>query len=88
MVEIAETSDINANGSVESIREWAQIAFWDPDTHVIDQTQQCAFEVIMSKFVMSFHNEANQNVPMTGTIEPHSRHQYLKLWSDLAKLYG
>ena len=37
---------------------------------------------------MSFHNEANQNVPMTGTIEPHSRHQYLKLWSNLAKLYG
>ena len=37
---------------------------------------------------MSFHNEADQNVPMTGTIEPHSRHQYLKLWSDLVKLYG
>ena len=37
---------------------------------------------------MSFHNEANWNVPMTGTIEPHSRHQYLKLWSDLVKLYG
>ena len=42
----------------------------------------------MSKFVMSFHNEADRNVPMTGTIEPHSWHQYLKLRSDLAKLYG
>jgi hypothetical protein len=86
--EIAGTSDINANGSVESIREWARIAFQDSQTHVIDQTQQRAFEVIMSTFVISFHNEADRNVQMTGTIEPHSRSQYNKLRSDLGKLYG
>ena len=70
--EIAGTSDINANGSVKLIWEWARIAFQDSQTHVIDQTQQCAFEVIMSTFVISFHNEADWNVQMTGTIEPHS----------------
>ena len=57
--EIAEMFDINANGTVESIWEWARIAFQDLQTHVINQTQQCAFEVIMSTFVISFHNEAN-----------------------------
>ena len=87
--EIAGMSDItNANGSVELIWEWAQIAFWDSQTHVIDQTQQRAFEVIMSTFVISFHNEADRNVQMTGTIEPHSQSQYNKLQSNLGKLYG
>ena len=70
--EIAGTSDINANGLVELIWEWARIAFWDSQTHIIDQTQQHAFEVIMSTFIISFHNEADWNVQMTGTIEPHS----------------
>ena len=42
----------------------------------------------MSTFVISFHNEAEWNVKMTGTVEPHNPSQYLKLWSDLRKLYG
>ena len=53
--EIMELSpQINSNGSVESIQEWSQIAFQDRTTHIINETQQCAFEVIMSAFLMSF----------------------------------
>ena len=67
-----ETSDINANGTVKSIQEWSRLAFQDKQTHIIDCTQQHAFEVIMSAFVISFHNEAEWNIEMTGTVEPHS----------------
>ena len=70
--EITEMSHINPNGMVESMQEWSQIAFQDRETHIINQTQQHAFEVIMSAFLILFHNEAEWNVEMTGTGEPYS----------------
>ena len=83
-----ELSHINPNGTVESIQEWSRIAFRDRTTHIIDETQQRAFEVIMSAFLMTFHDEAKWNVETNGTIIPHSRHHYVKLRSDLRKLSG
>jgi hypothetical protein len=37
---ITELSHINPNGTVASIQAWAQIAFQDKTTHIIDRTQQ------------------------------------------------
>jgi hypothetical protein len=70
--ELSELSHTNPNGMVESIQEWSRIAFWDKTTGIIDETQQRAFEVIMSAFLMTFHNEAERNVETNGTLIPHS----------------
>ena len=40
----------------------------------------------MSTFVISFHNEADWECPNDWNY--YSQSQYLKLWSDLGKLYG
>lgn len=86
--EITELSHINPNGTVKSIQEWSRIAVRGRTTHIIDETQQRAFEVIMSAFLMMFYDEAKQNVKTNGTVIPHSRHHYVKLRSDLRKLSG
>ena len=85
---ITELSHINPNGTVESIQEWGRIAFQDKATGNIDQTQKRSFEVIVSAFIMTFHDEAERNVDKTGTVEPHKRHEYVKLRSKLKKLSG
>ena len=85
---ITELSHINPNGTVQSIQEWARIAFQDRATRIIDQTQKRSFEVIVSAFIMTFHDEAERNVDTTGTVEPYNRHYYVKLRSSLKKLSG
>ena len=52
------------------------------------EIQKHAFEVIMSAFMMMFHDEAEWNVQMSGTVQPHSWHQYVKLLSCLKNLSG
>jgi hypothetical protein len=88
VIEITELSHINPNGTVASIQEWARIAFQDRTTSVIDRTQQRAFEVITSAFINTFHDEADQNLETTGTVEPYSRHSYVRLRAQLKKLAG
>ena len=45
-------------GSAAPIQKFAQIAFKDPDSGEVDETQKCAFEVIVSTFLLTFHQEA------------------------------
>jgi hypothetical protein len=85
---ITELSHINPNGTVASIQAWAQIAFQDKMTHIIDRTQQRAFEVIVSAFITTFHDEAEQNVETTGTLQPYRRHDYIQIRHQLKKLTG
>ena len=35
---------------------------------------------------MTFHNEAEWNVEINGTLVPHSQQHYMKLWSNLQRL--
>ena len=87
---ITELEHINPNGSVESIQKWARIAFRDRDTGVVDETQQRAFEVIITTFICTFHEESNRNElqGLTGTMEPYSRSRYIKLKRQLKLLAG
>jgi hypothetical protein len=48
----------------------------------IDET----FEVITSIFVSTFHDEADRNVDITGTVEPFSQNKYNRLRSQLKML--
>ena len=71
------------------IQKWARLAFQDRTTGAIDETQQRAFEVITSIFVLTFHDEAERNENTTGiTLEPRSRHNYIKLRRQLKSLAG
>ena len=71
--QITELSHINPNGSLASIQKWARLAFHDRTMGAIDETQQRAFEVITSIFVLIFHDEAERNENTTGiTLEPRS----------------
>jgi len=58
---IEELDHIHVNGSVESIREWAKIAFYDKNSRQLDTSQQRAFEVITSMFVLTFFSEVEQD---------------------------
>jgi hypothetical protein len=87
---IDEVQDIPPSGSAESIQEWAKIMFKDMDTDHLDEDQQRAFEVIVSMFVLTFHDEANRNEgsQLTGIQHPHNRAQYNSLKSRLKALSG
>ena len=87
---ISQLDHINPNGTVESIQKWARIAFYTKETDSIDETQQRAFEVIMATFVRTFHDEADRNDAMgvTGTVDPHNRHRYVRLRKQLKQLAG
>jgi hypothetical protein len=87
---LQEVVDINPNGSAQSIREWAKTIFRDPDTGEVDTSQQRAFEVIVSMFVLTFHREANRNEGShtTGTQHPINRARYVKLKRQLKMISG
>ena len=87
---ITALEHINPNGSVGSIQTWARIAFHDSATDEVDLTQQRAFEVIVAKFVQTFHDEADSNelLGTTGNVEPYSRGRYVKLRNSLKALAG
>jgi len=82
---MTELEHINPNGTVKSIQTWARIAFRDSDTGAIDTTQQRAFEVIVTAFVRTFHDEAdkNESLGVTGTVDPYSRNKYVQLCRQL-----
>jgi hypothetical protein len=63
---------INPNGTAESVQEWAKVMFRDPDTDQVDMDQQRAFEVILSMFLLTFHQEAarNEGLQAVGTLDP------------------
>ena len=75
---------------MESIQKWARIAFCDRATGVVDKTQKCAFEVIVTTFIRTFHDESdtNDNLGITGTVDPYSRGQYLRLCKQLKLMAG
>jgi hypothetical protein len=50
-----------ANGTTESIQKWAKKIFTDKATRECDHSQQRAFEVIVSMFVLTFFDEAIDN---------------------------
>ena len=86
--QITELAHIRPTGTAASIQKWARIAFQDRTTGAVDETQQRAFEVITSTFVSTFHDEAERNIPITGTPEPYSRSAYNTLRSQLKMLAG
>ena len=69
VVEIAETSDINANGSVKLIQEWAWIAFHDLQTHMVRiqfdlylQHWFIAIIFIIASLSSSFHHDCHESL--------------------------
>jgi hypothetical protein len=92
---IEELSELPvANGTTKSIQDWAKKRFTDPDTNERDHAQQRAFEVIVSMFVLTFFEEAedNEGKHNTGTAVPDIRRRtrgpYDKLKKKLEKMTG
>jgi hypothetical protein len=85
-----DIAEMSANGTAKSIQEWANIMFADPETGERDYSQQRAFEVIVSMFVLTFHAEAalNEKRNMAKLQERNLRHDYNKLKSRLQKNDG
>jgi hypothetical protein len=85
-----EVRNIHPNGSAESIQKWAELMFKDTNSDRGDSNQQRAFEVIVSKFILTFHDEANRNdgLHTIGTQHPHNRAQYNRLKSGLKAISG
>jgi hypothetical protein len=85
-----EVFDVNPNGTTESILKWSERMFIDRETNMIDSSQQRAFQVIVSMFVLTFHEEAERNKgqPNIGTQDPRNRNKYHKLLRELKKLSG
>ncbi len=81
---------ILVNGSYESIQDWAILSFTDKKTGILDETQKRAFEVIISKFILTFIDEADDNVGKhaIGTQLPHRRIPYNALRRNLRRLSG
>jgi hypothetical protein len=50
-----------ANGTMTSIQKWAKEIFTDKATRECDHSQQQAFEVIVSMFLLTFFDEAIDN---------------------------
>jgi hypothetical protein len=82
--------DVIPNGTTESIRKWGELMFTDPVTKVVDASQKRAFEVIVSKFVLTFHEEADRNEGNhdVGMQPPSNRSPYYALLRELKKLSG
>jgi hypothetical protein len=85
-----EVEDKIANGSTESIQEWAASLFSDPETGERDYSQQRAFEVIVSMFLLTFHDEAenNENRKIVQIMATNLRARYKKLRNKLKKMTG
>jgi predicted GTPase len=64
--------------------------FIDSETQAIDESQKRAFKVIVSMFVITFHEEAerNEGEHNVGTQDPRNRSKYHKLLRELKKLSG
>jgi hypothetical protein len=62
--------------------------FIDPETQAINESQKCAFKVIVSMFVITFHDEAERNEGKhdVGMQDPRNRSKYHKLLRELKKL--
>jgi len=62
--------------------------FSDPDTNERDHAQQRAFEVIVSMFILTFYDEAEQNEGKhnTGTAAPELRRQIRAPYRKLKKV--
>ena len=82
--------DIIPNGTAKSIELWADLVFTNPETNERDETQQRAFEVIVSMFVLTFHREAegNEGHDDVGTQVPQNRATYVKLRNALKSMAG
>jgi hypothetical protein len=76
-----------ANGTTKLIQEWAKELFTDRDTNERDHAQQQAFEVIVSMFVLTFFDEAqdNEGKHNTGTEAPLNRPRNRALFNKLKK---
>ena len=57
---------IQANGSIESITEWAIRSFSNPLVGEVDQSQKRAFEVIVASFLLTYLDEADLNLDKFG----------------------
>jgi len=74
--------DIDANGTPESIHLWALQAFGN------DREQQRAFEILASKFVLSYCAEADDTDDTDDTLFGTNRHQYLRCKKLLRQMIG
>jgi hypothetical protein len=81
--------DIDANGSIASITAWANCAFYNPEHGQIDKDQKRAFEVIISSFLLTYLEEADQNLETFGpTLHRSYRSQHLEWKQKLVMLRG
>jgi hypothetical protein len=66
---IDEVSEVQPTGTTDSIQKWAEIMFADPETNVRDESQQRAFEVIVSMFVITFHKKKRNGTRVNTMLE-------------------
>jgi hypothetical protein len=53
--EVTQNSNVNANGTCESIVLWGRKAGLDPE-------QQCAFEILAATYVLTFYEDATFDI--------------------------
>ena len=75
-------SDIDATGTPESIHSWAKYAFNG------DVEQQRAFEILASKFVLTYITEADGTDEGNNTLSGTARHEYIRCKQLLQEMVG
>ena len=80
--ENASLTDIDATGTPESIHSWAKYAFKG------DVEQQRAFEILASKFVLTYMKEADYTDECTNTLSGTARHEYIRCKQLLQEMVG
>ena len=81
-------NDLSADGTPENIITWSNVLFKDKDG-IPDEDQQQAFRTIVASFILTYHEEATNDLPTElGTQRATTRRDYDALKSDLLKLRG
>ena len=78
----SKTTDIEANGTPESIHLWGMQAF--PN----DNEQQRAFEILTAKFVLTYCTAADTNDDVSDTLFGVARHEYTRCKRLLHEMIG
>jgi len=89
---LQSVTDIEPNGTPESIKKWAELAFTSPRTGVLDEDQKRAFEVIVCSFIQTYWHDATIHdktiMPTERTRNPTKRHRTISLQQELRELGG
>ena len=86
---INAVTDIIPDGTPTTIQRWGRLAFSNEEGN-LDETQKRAFEVIASRFVLTYHADADkeEGSHATGILPNRYRHNYNHLRRELRLLSG